>query len=461
MNKQELNNKLDETKQRIQDLLQKAKREGIEEVEIYAGYYSGFEVSLEKNDVNTSISSEETNFGVRVIANHCQGFVTTNNPDSLEGAIKDAKSIALAQNTPDPAMELPSPSDTPTQDIQGLYLQEMDSVSMEDIMHIANDILLWQKEKYPLINIDSGNVSLDRGFKIIGNSKGTLASEMAASMSAGFMGMAVDGDDIGSFDYDSATGRTPELFQKDFSHSLESFGEKCMGCLQAQNIGGFKGHILVPPQSVFSFLGDLLSSLTATQIRRKRSKFGDKLGEKVASPLLSIFEDPSIPSFGRSTAFDREGVATEPKEIITTGVIKNFFYNHFEAKKAGLAASHGNASGSSSSTPSCGPKQLQVIPGKSNLKDMFYADEKAILINRFSGSSNSSSGDFSGSVKGGALLHKGNRTPVKELTISGNIYEVLNQITAISRERKLLASSSHVPWIQFSGIDITGMDEAS
>lgn len=461
MNKQELTKKLASTEEQVSSLIQKAKNQGVDQVEIYAGFYHGNEVSLEKNDINTSVTSEEINFGIRVIADHCQGFVTTNEPHSLEQAIQEAKTLALAQHTPDEAMELPPAVENAPQPITGLYLEEIDSITVEDVVQSAGKILNWRNENFPLINLDSGEVSLNKSFKLVANSHGILRSEMAASLSASFMGMAIDGDDISSFDYDGATGRSKELFLKDLDHSLEHFGEKCMGGLGAKPVKGFQGDIIIPPWSVFSFLADLLSSLTGSQIRRGRSKFADKLGQQIVSPLLSIFEDPSIPCFAGSSSFDREGVATEPKEIITAGVLKHFFYNHYEAKKAGLASSHGNAAGGYGSTPSCGPKQLQVIPGKSHIKDMLYCDKKTVFVNRFSGTSNAASGDFSGNVKGGAILHKGERIPVKELTISGNVYQALQQIAEVSRERILLGSSSHVPWIKIEGLDIIGMNEAN
>lgn len=455
----EIKNKLENTKSIVSDLIQKAKQNNIQQIEIFASYAMGDEISIEKNDIGTSTHSEDINYGIRVIENNCQGFVTTNNEESLYESILDARAIARSLNTPDECMELPECSDI--KPLDGLYHTEIDQVDFEHLMKFASYILEERNTKFPLVNIDNGGISLAKGFKLVANSKGILASESGASISANFFGMAVDGDDIGSFDYDSATGRTLESFKKNLEHAFHSFGDKCMGALKAQSIESFKGDVIVPPDSIFDFIGDLISSLTGTQIRRKRSKFGDKLGNQVASALLSIYEDPHIPCFSGSTSFDREGVPTQTKEIVNNGVLQNFFYNHFEARKAGLKASKGNATGGSSSTPSCGPKQLQILPGKSHISEMLNPTEKTILVSRFSGSSDSVSGDFSGTVKGGFLLNKGEKIPIKEVSLSGNIYELLNRIVDISRERKLLASSSHVPWIRFSEVDITGANEFS
>ena len=451
-----ISSKLEETKTCIDNLISKAKKNGISQVEIYSAYSVDTELSIEKNDINTSTYSEDTNFGVRVIENHCQGFVTTNSIDTLYQSIEGARSIAKAQNTPDNCMELPEPRSIHS--VDGLYLSDIDALGFEDILNIVRQIFSVRESRFPKVNIDTGSASISKGFKLIASSTGVMCSEIRGDLSASFF--AIDGTDIGSFDYDSATGRNLSMFQKNLDHALVSFGEKCMGSLKARSIQGFRGSIILTPDTVFHFLGDLLSSMTGTMIRKKRSKFGDKLGQQVTSPLLSIFEDPLIPCFTGSSSFDREGMPTEAKEIITKGVIHQFFYNHFEAKKAGLQQSSGNASGGSSSTPGCGPKQLQILPGKSHLQELLKPLEKTILVNRFSGTSDTVSGDFSGSVKGSFLLEGGEKVPVKEVIISGNMYEVLNRITDVSRERKLIGSSSHVPWIKFADVDITGADES-
>lgn len=91
------------------------------------------------------------------------------------------------------------------------------------------------------------------------------------------------------------------------------------------------------------------------------------------------------------------------------------------------------------------------------MESMQKPDGKAIWVNRFSGTNNGSSGDFSGVIKGGFLLENGNKIPVKEIQIAGNLYEILNQqIVAISKERELLGKSTWAPAFLLDGMSITG-----
>ncbi|MBE7410889.1 MAG: TldD/PmbA family protein [Leptospiraceae bacterium] len=454
MNKKELEKKLENTKDRVESVLSKSKQNGISQVEIYVYFSESGEVSLEKNDIHASNFSEETNFGVRVIENYCEGFAATNDPDSLYESILQAKTLAISQNTPDTDLELPNP--LPVVPIDGLYDETLDDIDLEEILQLASMCLELRNASYENVNLDSGRFSFYKAFKHVASTKGISQSEISGAITANYMGMAVLGDDIGSFDYDSCESRNLSDFQKILQINYSEFLERCMGFLGSKKIESFRGNILIPPESIFSFLGDVIGSMTAGMIRKGKSKLKDKLGKKVFSSLLSVVEEPRISGFAGSTAFDREGIPTIPKEVIAEGIVKNFFYNHYEAKKAGLKGSGGNAVGGSSAPPSCGPRQLQVSAGKTALGDILKPTQATIQIGRISGSSDISSGEFSGVVKGGYFLKGTEKFPVKELTVSGNIYDALERISHVSKERKLIHSSSYRPHIVIEGMDITG-----
>jgi PmbA protein len=87
---------------------------------------------------------------------------------------------------------------------------------------------------------------------------------------------------------------------------------------------------------------------------------------------------------------------------------------------------------------------------------MIAGCSKGLLVNRFSGNVDSVSGDFSGVVKGGHYIEAGKTVcPVKEVMISGNIYELLKQVVDVSREY-VDVGGSRMPYIQIEGCSITG-----
>jgi PmbA protein len=84
-----------------------------------------------------------------------------------------------------------------------------------------------------------------------------------------------------------------------------------------------------------------------------------------------------------------------------------------------------------------------------------YAVERGLVVTRFSGSSDATTGDFSGVVKGGFLLENGERRPVDETTVAGNLYECLKQISGISREVHTHQGTHALPTIRMEDLSIT------
>ena len=444
-------------KDRIHQAIEKAKREGISQVEIYGAYGESIEGSIEKNDVNTFASNEETNFGIRVIESGKEGFVTTNDVDTLDQSIRDALALAKSSPSSDPDRELPEFLSLEPMPIE--YYDETDELDEGFIADEIQNILNIRKTEYPYISLDNASVSVSRGFRIILSSKGIYASEFGNGIDSSFFGMALEKEKVSSFDYDSAEGDVLADYKKDFRFKFDRFAKSLFDSLHAVNIPSKSVNIYLPPRSVFPFfLGMLFSQLNGYALRMGKSKFKDSLGKQVASQLLTIQDLPRM--FGRknSTWFDREGQPTSDKTVLENGVLKTFYYNHYEAKKAGLQHSNGSAVGGSGSLPGAGPKQIQVVKGTTPLSH-FFEKEPALLVHRFSGTSDAISGDFSGVVKGGYLIENGNRTPVKEVQVRGNFFETLNKIASISSETEILNRSSEIPHVLLSNFSVIGKDE--
>ncbi|MDF3820126.1 TldD/PmbA family protein [Leptospira sp. 96542] len=456
MDRNSIQKKIESQKDILGSLISKAKSEGIDEVEIFSSYGYSEDVSLEKNDLNNCTATEENMFGIRVVTAGKQGFSVSNHLPSLYESIKEAYSLAKAQTTPDLDLVLPEPD--PILKTFDSYDPTIDGLGMEDLVGFAKTTLGLRSEKFPKVNIDSGEFSISKGFKLIVSSKGISVGEIGAGISGSFMGMAVDGDLVGSFDYDSASGNHKSEFLPRFEKAFSTFGEKCMGALNARTYPSFKGKVLLPPDAVYSFfLGSFIGSLNGTSLRKGKSKMAGNLGKQVASSLLNIWDDPTIPGYAGTTSFDREGQATKKQPILTNGVLDTYFYNTFEAKKAGFKKSNGFATGGAQSLPSAGPRQLQIQPGQTPKDEFFNQTGKTLFVNRISGTSDGPSGDFSGVIKGGYVLEAGEKIPVKEVQVVGNVFQAMNQIEAISKEGELLGESYFVPYILLDGFSVTGV----
>ncbi|MFN2376378.1 MAG: metallopeptidase TldD-related protein, partial [Candidatus Binatia bacterium] len=105
--------------------------------------------------------------------------------------------------------------------------------------------------------------------------------------------------------------------------------------------------------------------------------------------------------------------------------------------------------------PMVGAHRLEVDAGETAMADLVASGERAMWVGRYSGSTNPVTGDFSGVVKNGFLVEGGSRRPVREVLIAGNVFEVLNRISALSRERLDIGGSALVPAIRIEDVSIT------
>jgi len=135
----------------------------------------------------------------------------------------------------------------------------------------------------------------------------------------------------------------------------------------------------------------------------------DKLGEKIASPLFTITDDPLLSGGWGSRRFDGEGLTTRRRPIIEAGVLKGLYIDTYYGKKLKKAPTGGSRS------------NLIFSTGKKDLDALCAAAGKAVLITRFiGGNSNSTTGDFSHGIFG-FLIEKGKRTtPLASMNIAGN-----------------------------------------
>jgi len=141
--------------------------------------------------------------------------------------------------------------------------------------------------------------------------------------------------------------------------------------------------------------------------------------------------------------------------LIEGGVLRNFLYDAYTARKDDRS-SNGHAGGGSSSVPSVATTNVVVARGETSLADMIAGIDRGVLATRFSGNADPVSGDFSGSVKGGRMIRGGKLAePLCGTMIAGNTFELLKRISAVSSEHERMFGSI-VPYIALDEIAVTG-----
>lgn len=437
-------------------LLDLARKAGADQAEASAAWQRSSETHIENGAVHTVQSGEETMYGLRVMVGSAQGFVTANDLEPSLMAERAAEAVAQARVNPsDPYFGFPEPAAiTP---VQGIYDAEVEGLGSTEVTTLAADMLARIRDLDARVRVDSGSVSASVGARALASTTGVSASETDSGVDASTFGMAVDGDDVASFDYDSAVSRRWRGFDAAVAESCGRFVDKCRAGLGAEKGESFRGPIVLSPDAVVEFLlPTLVGAMCADNIRKGRSPLASKLSQAIASGLLSVREDGSLAGGASSSAFDREGMPIVRRALVSAGVLQGFLFNHYEARAAGGSSrSTGNAAGGVSSLPMVGHHWLEVDAGQTAMADLIASGERAVWVGRYSGSTNPVTGDFSGVVKNGFLVRGGERRPLREVLIAGNVFELLMRISAMSRERQDIGGSALVPAIRAEDVSIT------
>ncbi len=436
---------------RCQEAVEVAQKRGADQVEVYGSRARETEVSLEKNDLNMVRVVDETTLGLRVVVGGRVGFATTNRAEELAELADEALAVARSAQ-PDALAGLPEPEATPA--VTPRLDQGLAEVEPEALVAMAVELMREARARDPRLTVDSGGVSVEHEARAIASSTGIAGRWLASGASGYLMGMAIDGDEVGSFAYDGDAVQDLASLRPALSAAFARFVDKAVGALGAGRGESFRGPVFLPADVIGGFVLDtLVGVLKADGVRKGRSPMAGKLGTNIASPLITLTEGGGgLPGYPLAP-FDREGLPRRSTPLVERGVLSGFLYDSYEARAAG-ASSTANALGGAASLPTLGAACIDVAAGDTPASELASMD-RGVIVTRFSGTHDGISGDFSGVVKGGFLVEGGERRPIKETTISGNVYEALKQVSGVSRERSTFYGTRCYPSVRIEDLSIT------
>ncbi len=432
--------------------VKKALELGATEAEGFAAGGKEINVSIERNEIKMGKSQELSGIGVRVILDHSLGFASVNDLTKAEIAMTAENAVGLAKRAP-PLKFNELPGVKPVSKVEGLYDPRSKDFTMDDALENATRLLKTAKDYDPRVTVDGGYFSADIGRSAVANSTGVEVSEEACAFTHVIIGMAVEGDDVSSFDYRfNGTRRVDEI---EVETSARTLAETVVNSLGAKKTESFKGAVILNPNTVVDLLAPVIVfSTNSNSVQKGMSRFAGRIDDKVASEDLTVRDDGLIPGGLGSSSFDREGLPHRPLPIIEKGVLKNFLYNTLTAKKEEWEST-GHASGGISGPPRIATTNLMIEPGDADIDSLIGETTKGVIISRFSGVPDPISGDFSGAVKGGYLVENGEKaSPIKETLVAGNVFELLNEISGISKETERIMSFI-APWVRLENVSVT------
>ncbi|MBP3523667.1 MAG: TldD/PmbA family protein [Clostridia bacterium] len=205
-------------------------------------------------------------------------------------------------------------------------------------------------------------------------------------------------------------------------------------------------------------MADLLSTFSgvfsADNAQKGLSLLAGKEGTAIASPAVTLTDDPLMPWGMGSCPFDREGAATMTKNVIDGGVLHTLLHNRRTAAKAGVATT-GNAAGAGRVAPS----NLYIQPGQATLQDLLAHMGDGLLLTEVSGlhaGANPISGDFSLLARGFEVVDGEIQRAVEQFTVAGNFFALLQDIEAVGSDLLFEGSPIGSPSVAVKKLNIAG-----
>ena len=204
--------------------------------------------------------------------------------------------------------------------------------------------------------------------------------------------------------------------------------------LGSRKIKTTRAPIVFDPDMAASLLRALAGAASGPSLYRGASFLVGKLGERIASPLVTIHDDGIMVGALGSKPFDGEGLATNRKSLVEQGVLKTYLLDSYSARKLKLRPT-GNAARSVGDSPSVSPTNLYLEPGRHSPQEIIGTVKQGLYVTELIGFGvNGVTGDYSRGA-GGLWIENGELTyPVQEVTIAGNLKEMFQSIEMIGND---------------------------
>ncbi|MDX1981889.1 MAG: TldD/PmbA family protein [Bryobacteraceae bacterium] len=431
-----MNQELQEIAQRVVAL---ARGKGADDAECTISEGQEFSVSVRMGEIETLKEAGSRGAGVRVLIGKRVGSSYTS--DLTEEGLRHMVSSAIelaGLTSEDPAAGLPEDADFGT--ISGdLKLYSAETLPPADRIRLAKECeaaALGADAR--IVNSEGAGFGAYSGARYFANSRGFSGAYRSSSCSISVMPVAKEGESM-ERDFWYSIGRDYKGLES-AEYVGKKAAERALRRLGSRKAPTQKAPIVFDPRTARSLLGCVFEAIAGDSVYRKATFLVDKLGEKIASENFTVIDDATIPGLFGTQPFDDEGVASRRTVVVEKGVLKSYLLNSYTARKLGMKTT-GNASRGITGNPSVGHGNFYLEQGTMTPEQMIRSVRNGFYVTELIGSGiNIVTGDYSQGAAG-IWIENGELTyPVSEVTIAGNLIEMLNNVEAIASDLEFRGS---------------------
>ena len=398
------------------------------EVDVSEGF--GQSVSVRRQEVETIEYNRDKGLGVSVYIGQRRGHASSSDfsAAAVRASVEAALSIARF-TAEDDCAGLPDASLLATKGMD-LDLFHPWDISVEGAIDIAQRCEQAAFDVSPMIkNSEGASVSAQTSHFVSANSLGFMGGFATSRHYVSCSVIAGEGDDMQRDDWYATRRNAKDL--PDAASIGDYAARRALSRLGGRKLKTRKCPVIFEAPLAVGLIGSLVHAVSGGSLYRKTSFLLDSLGQQLFPDFVQISERPHIRGGFASSPFDDDGVATHDREVVKDGVLQGYFLSAYSARKLGMQTT-GNAGGS---------HNLLVQPGRHDLAGLLREMGTGLLVTELLGQGvNYVTGDYSRGAAGywverGEIVY-----PVEEITIAGNLREMLRGITEIGNDVELRGS---------------------
>jgi len=418
------------------EAVERARHLGADHAEACVESSRSFSVEVNGGKIETLKQSATRGLGLRVIVGGAVGFVSSNDLSGERVQDLARRAVALARlSTPDPANALPTPAEAGTDggDL-GLLDPAVVALPAETKIEMALELERVALAYDPRIRrTDGAHVSSGSGGSTGGNSNGLIRTSSGASVSAYVVPLADDRDgkqQNGA--YGMSKRRLAELPKMEAI--AREAASRAVARIGARPVATARVPVVMHPDVAGNWIAEMLDAFSAESVIKKSSWLTEKLGQKIASPLVTLVDDGTLAGHVGSSPHDGEGVATRRNVLIERGVCAMFLYDTYHARRAGTRST-GSAIRGYSTVPGIGYHNLYLEPGADAPEAILAkADRGFYMTDQGSFGFNPVTGDYSFQAQGFWIERGAKSFPVEGVTVASNSLDMLGKVAAVGND---------------------------
>lgn len=417
--------------QMVDDVLAQAQRLGASDAGAEVSEGVGLSVSVRKGELENVERNRDKSLGVTVYLGQRRGNASTSDfsPKAIEQTVRAAYDIARF-TAEDPAAGLPdaddlASADEAARDLQLFHPWAIDAAGAADLALRCEGAAMAVSRK--ITNSDGAGVSAQQSHFWAGNTRGFRGGYASSRHSLSVAPIAGRGKQMQRDAWYSSMRDPAELADADRVGRYAA--ERALARLGARRVPTASVPVLFESTVAVGLLGSLVQAVSGGALYRGASFLLNSLGQPVMADHLDVLEEPHLPKGKGSAPFDDEGVRTRARQVVDGGVLQGYFLSSYSARKLGMKTT-GHAGGS---------QNLRLVSRltrpEDDLPGMLRKLGTGLFVTELMGQGvNGVTGDYSRGASGywvenGVIAH-----PVEEITIAGNLKDMLLKIVAVGAD---------------------------